>query len=138
MFGKRDAVGTDKVDTLIGKDTELKGTVKSRGVLRVDGHVEGEMVQGGDVVVGEGGRVVAAITARHVIVAGEVRGDVHAEGKLEITSSGRLHGDIEAGTLVIAEGAVFEGTSRLKQKEGGQGASNRGGRTGNPPGGKGP
>jgi len=114
LGGKREPLKTDRVNTLIGKETEFKGTIKSSGVLRIDGRLEGEVAHRGDLVVGETGSVTANIRARHVTVAGEIKGNVDAEGRLEILATGRLYGDIRVGHLVIADGAVFQGTSQMK------------------------
>ncbi len=116
MF-KRQGPSFDKVDTIIGKGTEFKGTISSAGVVRIDGRVEGEILHRGDLIVGETGTVVANIKARHVTVAGEVRGNVEAEGKLEIVPTGRLFGDVKVAGLVIADGAVFRGASEMRAPE---------------------
>lgn len=107
----------EKVDTIIGKGTEFKGTLSSSGVLRIDGRFEGEILHRGDLVIGETGLVTANIKARHVTIAGEVRGNVEAEGKLELVTSGRLFGDIKVAALVIGDGAVFRGASEMRQPE---------------------
>lgn len=119
MFKKGTGGGPslDKVDTIIGKGTEFKGTLSSSGVIRVDGRFEGEILHRGDLVVGETGFVTANIKARHVTIAGEVRGNVEAEGKLELITSGRLFGDIKVAALVIGDGAVFRGSSEMRQPE---------------------
>ena len=105
----------DKVDTIIGKDAVIKGKLVSSGVVRVDGTVEGEIEHNGDLVVGKSGTVAAdKIKARHITVAGELRGTVEAEGKLEIVPGGRLYGDIEVAGLIVADGTIFQGTSRMK------------------------
>lgn len=121
MFGKKNgnvppAVNTDKVDTVIGKGTEIKGTLNGAGVLRIDGNVEGEINIDGDVVIGETGKVMADINARHITVAGETTGNISAEGKLEIISTGKVYGDIDVMHLVINDGAVFEGKCEMNKK----------------------
>jgi len=117
LFGKREVIDLDKVDTIIGKETEFKGTLQSVGVLRVDGRLEGELIHRGDLVVGATGHVAANIRARHVTIAGEVKGNVEAEGKLEIVTTGRLTGDIKVARLVIHEGAVFNGVSHIRGED---------------------
>lgn len=122
MFGKKaealPPMDIDKVDTIIGKGTEIKGNVHASGVLRVDGKVEGEVQTAGDVVVGETGVVMAGICARHIMVAGEIRGNITAQGKLEITPTGKVFGDIKVSNLNINEGAVFEGKCEMTREAG--------------------
>lgn len=119
MLTKRDrggapAIETDRIDTIIGKDTEFKGIINSSGVIRIDGRVEGEIHHKGDLVVGEGGVVAAHVKARNITIAGEVKGNVEAEGKLELIPSGKLYGDIKVESLIIGNGAVFRGLSEMK------------------------
>jgi len=119
MFKAKDApaANSDRVDTIIGKETEFKGTIKSHGVLRIDGRVEGEVLHQGDLIVGAGGVVVANIHARHVTIAGEVNGNVDADGRLELVASARLTGDVRVNQLVIEEGAIFLGTSAMRSED---------------------
>ncbi|MHB8756612.1 MAG: bactofilin family protein [Bacillota bacterium] len=117
MLGKKDGrdLNLEKIDTIVGKDTEFKGVLNSAGVLRIDGKVEGEIHHRGDLVIGETGVIVATIIqARHISIAGQVKGNVEADGKLELVTSGRLYGDIKVAGLIIGEGAVFRGNSEMK------------------------
>jgi cytoskeletal protein CcmA (bactofilin family) len=105
---------TDKVETVIGQNVVVKGTFVSQGSLRIDGIIEGAIEAKGNVIVGEGARVVADIIAHHVSVAGQVKGNVTASGRLEITAKGRVWGDIIAASLAVDEGGVLSGRSQLK------------------------
>jgi len=105
---------TDKVETVIGPNVTVKGTFISQGSLRIDGVVEGSIEAHGNVIVGEGAKVVANITANHVSVAGMVKGNITAAGRLEITAKGRVWGDIVAASLAVDEGGVLSGRSQLK------------------------
>jgi cytoskeletal protein CcmA (bactofilin family) len=122
MFGKKEQESTnirniDKVDTIIGKGTEIKGSVEGTGVIRVDGKIEGDIHTSGDVIVGETGKVYADIKARHVTAAGEVHGNIQAQGKLEIIAKGKVYGDIQVSSLVINDGAIFEGKSEMIKED---------------------
>jgi cytoskeletal protein CcmA (bactofilin family) len=105
---------TDKVETVIGPTVVVKGTFVSQGSMRVDGVVEGSIEAKGNVIIGEGAKVVADITANHVSIAGMVKGNIAAAGRLEITSKGRVWGDIVAASLAVDEGGVLSGRSQLK------------------------
>jgi cytoskeletal protein CcmA (bactofilin family) len=58
--------------------------------------------------------VNASIAARDVIIAGKVRGNVTCKGKLTVLTTGQLMGNIDAKSLVIIEGGLFQGTSQMK------------------------
>lgn len=119
MFGKREAcLGSGKhMDTIIGKASRFKGSLEVAGMLRIDGYFEGEITTQGDVVVGEGGVVRAAIKAKNCTVAGEINGDIVVEKRLEITSSGKVVGNIQSEQLVIGEGAIFCGKCEMQKIE---------------------
>jgi len=118
MFGsspKRAPAFSEQVETIIGRDTQVKGAVTAGGTLRVDGDVEGEIVTQGDLVIGETGRIKAQLKARNATIAGTVRGNVEVNDKLELASSAKLYGDIKTGTLIIGEGAIFKGACEMRQ-----------------------
>ncbi len=117
MFRRDSDAGLDRVETVIGRGAHLNGTFTGAGTLRIDGKVEGQVVHRGDVVVGETGLVEASIQARNVTIAGEVRGTVEAEGKLELVSTGKLTGDIKVAALIVNDGAYFQGSSTMRQSE---------------------
>jgi len=48
-------------------------------------------------------------------VAGEVSGELTCSGRVEIRPSGRVTGTINAASLVMQEGAFFDGNLRMKQ-----------------------
>ena len=98
-----------KTNTVIGKETELKGSLKDEGSIHIDGKFEGDIQIKGEVVIGENAIVHADIKARSAKIGGKVVGDVSCEEKVELFSSGSLEGKIKASDLTIAEGAFFNG-----------------------------
>ncbi|OGS67861.1 MAG: hypothetical protein A2Y96_02435 [Firmicutes bacterium RBG_13_65_8] len=111
------AVGDGRVDTIIGRDAQLKGTVVSSGLIRIDGKVDGEIVHKGDIAIGESGEITANVKAHNVTVAGVVNGNIEATGKLELLPTARVTGDLSVATLVVGEGAIFKGSSDMKAPE---------------------
>jgi cytoskeletal protein CcmA (bactofilin family) len=107
----------DKVNTVIGKDTCFKGSIKAKGLIRIDGEMEGEIETQGDVVIGEGGKVNLELKARHVAIAGRFEGNLEAEGKLEIKNSGIIIGSVKTNGLLVDDGAVFSGSMEMRQKD---------------------
>ncbi len=107
----------NRLDTLIGNGTVFEGSLSSKESICVEGLVRGKIVCEGSVIVGEKGRVDADIFADTVLLGGEVNGNIVAKTKLEITTSGKLRGDIKTGSLIIAEGVVFEGKCQMITEE---------------------
>ena len=104
------------MDTLIGKDTIFKGSISANGLIRIDGQLVGEIVTKGDVVIGEGAKVLAEIKARNLTVAGSLNGNVQIQERLEIRGTGVLTGNINTKLLSIDEGASFSGNSEMESK----------------------
>ena len=108
----------NRLDTLIGSGTIIEGTIKSQESICIEGTVRGgKVVTEGNVMVSEKAQVDAEIYADTVVLSGEVNGNVNARSKLEITTKGKLRGDIRTGSLVIAEGVLFEGKCQMMADE---------------------
>lgn len=109
----------EQSDSVLAKGTRFEGKLESEGSVRIDGFFKGTIRVKGDVVVGEGACLEADIVGRQVLIAGEVRGQVVALGKLEITATGRVFGNIETAILAVEEGAVLQGDCKMIAKDGG-------------------
>jgi len=109
MFGKKEHSVPKEIETIIGENTVFQGTLKSKGSIRIDGRLEGNIVEASQVIVGTKGYVQGDITAHSVIIGGKVNGNVTATESIEIQPGAQLLGDIHTSTLSIGEGAVFEG-----------------------------
>ncbi len=118
MF-KKDSVETvpGKVDTIIGKDTFFSGNINGKGVIRIDGEIEGAVQNKGDVIIGENGKINAELSARNITIAGLYEGTLEAEGKLELKKTATAIGTFKANVLIVEEGAVVSGSMEMKQKE---------------------
>ena len=68
-------------------------------------------------VIGEKGQVKANLRARNVLVAGLVKGNISALGKVEVASTGKIYGDLQVASLVIDDGAVFQGSCQMRSEE---------------------
>ncbi len=107
------AMNSADVSTLLSKDAEIKGSMKTQGSVRVDGTVIGDVVSAQTVTIGTTGTVEGNISAEDIIVAGRVKGSLMARGKILLESSAQFEGDLSATKLAVAEGAVFRGLSNM-------------------------
>ncbi|MEX2459865.1 MAG: polymer-forming cytoskeletal protein [Paenibacillaceae bacterium] len=113
---KKKRMNPNITDTLVGEGSQFEGRIKSEASLRIEGMVTGDMECTGDVTVGEHGVVKSNITARNIVIAGSVHGNIMTKGTLKITSTGKLHGNTTAASLMIDEGGIFQGTSKMEVK----------------------
>jgi len=94
----------------IGASMYIKGEIRSREELLVDGDVEGRLESESLLTVGPNGKVRANIKAREVVIFGSVRGDVEVSQKISIRGQGSLIGNIRTCGISIDDGAYFKGS----------------------------
>jgi cytoskeletal protein CcmA (bactofilin family) len=95
---------------VIGKSVQIRGEVKGSEDLMVDGHVEGTITLiESRLTIGPNAHVAANVSAKDVILIGQLSGNVSATGRVELRDGCDLVGDISAARLVIQESAVFRG-----------------------------
>lgn len=110
----RDAA--ERVDSILGSGVAWQGTLTGTGGIRIDGAFDGEIALRGLVVIGEQGRVTSEhIRAATVIVAGSLKGDITA-GKVEITRTGRVWGDVVTTSFSTEEGAFLRGKITMEEQ----------------------
>lgn len=106
----------NRVETIIGTSTMIKGELIVKGMVRVDGSVEGK-VEAESVIIGPEGSVKGDIKAGNIVVGGTVEGNLYSEESVEIESKGRVVGDIHTRKLTIIEGGIFEGKSIMHAED---------------------
>ena len=118
MFGSKvDDANNDRIVTVISADVTIEGSLIATHAVRVDGIVNGAVRTKESVVVGNKAVVRGGIKASNVATAGDVYGDIEApKGKVEISDTGRVFGDVTAERLVVDENAVFQGRSIMTGK----------------------
>ena len=107
-----------KEATVIGTDARFKGEMAFDGAAKILGKFEGTISAGGEIEIGSTARCKAAIEATNVLLDGIVEGNVTGHDKVQLTANAKLHGDLIAKTLVIAEGAAFVGHCRVGAEAG--------------------
>jgi cytoskeletal protein CcmA (bactofilin family) len=126
LFGSEDEEmngqkGDGRIETIIGKGTNIEGTVNIEGATRIDGNLTGKVVSNDVITVGSTGIVKAEIRAKAIVVGGRVEGNLFASEKVELQAKCELVGDITSKSLLVEHGAIFHGSSRMK--DGAPGAS---------------
>jgi cytoskeletal protein CcmA (bactofilin family) len=106
----------DQINAFLGKDTEFEGKLSFSGAVRIDGRFKGEILTDGTLIVGETALLECDIQTAHISISGEVRGNIHAQNRIEIHAPGKVFGNISAPTVTIDEGVIFEGNCRMQTK----------------------
>ncbi len=112
MFDKE----TDKLESVLGSNSNFKGELNVKGTLRVDGTVDGQL-EADHVILSESAMVKGTIKARKIIIGGKMEGNVSAQELVEIKSKGEVQGDIFTRKLAIIEGGEVNGKIEMKKEE---------------------
>lgn len=100
----------------VGSGTVITGEASFKSMLRVDGRFSGDINStGGTLIVGSGGQVDANIDVAVATIHGIVNGDIVASDRVELGRAAKLTGNIQTPSLVIEQGAVFEGSCKMTQ-----------------------
>lgn len=95
----------------IGQSIQIEGTLTGNEDLTIEGRVHGKIdLRGHSLIIGTNGKIDAGLSAKQVIVQGEVKGNISAEDKIQITSSGSVAGDLRAPRIALDDGARFAGS----------------------------
>ncbi len=103
--------------SVIDRFSNFDGTFHSTRDLRIEGQVKGTIDCQGTLHVAQGANVSAKVEAENISVAGDLDGDINCRGRLQMLPSGRVRGKIQTVTLVINEGAYYEGQLEMAPPE---------------------
>jgi len=105
------------LNALLGRGSEFEGKLTFEGTVRIDGKFTGTIVTNDVLVVGEGAKISAEITCGTVIVHGEISGNVRAKNAIELHHPAKVKGNVEAPSLMIEKGVIFEGQCKMEGVE---------------------
>ncbi len=98
---------------IIGASTVLEGSLESKGNVNIAGTIKGNVTVDGRTMVMPGGIVDGELGSTSAEVAGTGTGRVHISERLTLKSSAIVEGDIRTGSLVVEDGAQFNGTCQM-------------------------
>lgn len=113
MWGNRKKLKSTKIDSLIGRQTEVKGDVHFEGGLHVDGTVRGNVMAEDEstavLTLSEHGTIEGEVKVPNVVLNGVVKGDVYARGHIELAPNARITGNVYYALIEMAMGAEVNG-----------------------------
>ena len=112
MFTKN----TEKLEALIGANSNFRGDIDTKGTLRIDGALVGN-ANADWIILGEKSGIKGNLTSRGIVVGGKIEGNLSAKEIVEIKSKGQVFGDIHTSKLTIVEGGLFDGRSNMTKEE---------------------
>jgi cytoskeletal protein CcmA (bactofilin family) len=100
----------------VGGGTMVTGEANFKAMMRIDGHLSGRVSStSGTLIVGANGKVDANIEVAVAVIHGTINGDIIATQRLELGRAAKVNGNIQTPSLVIEQGAVFEGSCKMLQ-----------------------
>jgi len=102
-------------ESVIAEDCVFTGNISTKGSLRIDGVVDGNITEAKDVFVSKIGKVNGDVSCQNCVVYGNVRGNIVSKEKVEIMSSASVEGDVTSSKILIEEGAIFNGNITMKK-----------------------
>lgn len=102
----------------IGKSIIINGELTGSEDLTIEGKVDGKIELKDHVLtVGANGRIKAQISAKSIVVLGQVTGNLTATEKVDIKENGSVEGDVVSPRVAIADGSHFKGSIDMQKKE---------------------
>jgi cytoskeletal protein CcmA (bactofilin family) len=111
---------TTRIDTLIGRDTHLKGDINFSGGLRIDGSIQGTIVANDDgslLTLSEQGKIDGEVRVPNLIINGEINGNVFASEHVELAPKARINGNLYYRMIEMAMGSEVNGQLIRSQDE---------------------
>jgi len=100
----------------IGQSVQIKGELSGNEDLTIEGRVDGKiMLKDHNLTIGANGRISAEITAKTVVVIGQVTGNITASDRVEVAETGVIRGDIRAPRVALSDGAKFKGSIDMER-----------------------
>jgi cytoskeletal protein CcmA (bactofilin family) len=114
---KRPQTESSTISTLLGRDTQIEGTLTFQETIRIDGAVKGKLISSkGTVIVGEKAVINADVRVGVAIIRGKITGKVEAGQRIEIYAPAQVNGDISAPTITIDSGVIFNGQCQMQSR----------------------
>ncbi|MGD8590002.1 MAG: polymer-forming cytoskeletal protein [Chromatiales bacterium] len=113
VFRKR-RFRSPKIRTVIGRGTEIEGSVRFSGGLHVDGVIKGDVISDLDdeqatLTLSEFGRIEGNVKVANAMLNGTVIGDVVASHRVELAPQARISGTVTYSLLEMTMGAEVNG-----------------------------
>ncbi len=98
---------------IITEGCNFEGKLYCKGATRIGGKVDGEIISEGLLIVEDSASLKADITAEDIIIQGQIHGNLSSNGRVELSPTSVFEGSIKTDSLVIQEGAKFNGTTSM-------------------------
>ena len=102
---------------IIEEGCRFEGNLSFNGSVRIAGTIVGSIFSNDTLIVSEGAVINADINANVVLIAGTVKGNIKATSRVEIRRPARFEGTVTSPSLIVEEGVIFHGVTKMKDKK---------------------
>lgn len=106
-----------QISAIIEEGCKFEGNLSFNGVARIAGTVNGSVFSNDTLVISEGAVINADINANVILISGTVKGNIKASSRVEIRRPARFEGTIMAPSLIVEEGVIFHGITKMRDKK---------------------
>jgi len=110
----------------IGSEVDFSGTIDFQGTMHLEGAFSGLITSAdGTLRISELSEIDASIDVAVAQIHGTVKGDISARDAVVLKRTAIVRADIHTPSLVIEDGAIFEGRCRMSNEPSAQQAVRR-------------
>ena len=113
---KEQKIKPEDAQTVIGAGVKVEGTFVAFGNVIVKGQVSGTLETKNDLHLEEGAFIDGDISANNAYLAGEIKGNVKVNERVEFGKTARLTGDLNCKILSVEPGAIFNGRCTMGEE----------------------
>ena len=106
-----------EICAIIEEGCRFEGNLSFNGIVRISGVVTGSIFSNDTLVVSEGAVINADINASVILISGTVKGNIKATSRVEIRKPARFEGTVTSPSLIVEEGVIFHGITKMKDKK---------------------
>tara|TARA_Y100000590_G_C15169047_1_gene806637 strand:- start:109 stop:453 length:345 start_codon:yes stop_codon:yes gene_type:complete len=107
---------SNQICAIIEEGCRFEGNLSFNGVVRIAGTITGSIFSNDTLIVSEGAIINADINANIILISGTVKGNIKATSRVEIKKPARFEGTITSPSLIVEEGVIFHGVTKMKEK----------------------
>jgi len=105
--------GDSKTSCVVAQGTRIDGDFKTTENVRIDGSLKGNVECSKKLVLGKTASIEGVLKAKDAVVMGTIKGDLEISGLLKLESTASVIGDIRAKKIIVEEGAIYDGISKI-------------------------
>ncbi len=115
-MAKPNETPNENLINIIGAETTITGDIVTKGDIRLDGKLEGNLRAEGKVIIGDTGQIQGTVSCKNLEVLGKINGKIEVSELSVLKASATLQADMITQKIGVEPGAVFTGHCQMAEK----------------------